>query len=733
MIKKLIKFLFYSLIILILIISYLSFFGLSTERLNGKIKTEILNINKKVNLELRSVKFLINPFNFSVDVKTFDPEIFFDNRKLKLEYIKTNISLKSFIYNEFSIDNLQISTKAIKLSDVLLLARNFKNSPELFILNKIIKGGFLVGNINLNFDNDGKIKDDYKINGFVKNGKLDLLNKYNIKDLNLLFKISNKEYFLEKIKTEFNQIKLSSPSIKIKKKKDLFLINGRLTSNKKNIDKELLNILLRSKFKNFNIENINFSSENNFNFNVNKKFKIRNLSLESKINLNNLDYKNNSSYLKKYLPNFKKLIKLKNHKILVNYKKNQFDINGKGEIIIENNSDILHYKVTKKNEEYIFDTNININKNPILIDILNYKKEKDSNSLLKLKGIYKKNNEIKFHSISLEENNNNFLIENLSLNNEYKILSLSLLNFKFTNINKINNKINLKKNKKNYELNGKLFDATKLIKEMFNSDKNKDLTVLLHNFNTNVVIQIDKFYLDNEYFVNKFHGELSLIKSEIKKLNITSNFNKDKKLTLTIDNSGDEKITTLYSDHAKPLVKNYKFITGFEEGSLDFYSVKKNNLTTAKLKVYDFKLQKLPVLTKLLTLASLQGIADLLSGEGIRFNDFEMNYSKQNNLMNIEEIYAIGPAISILMDGYVEIDKLVSLRGTLVPATTINKAIGSIPLLGNILVGNKVGEGVFGVSFKIKGSPKDLKTTVNPIKTLTPRFITRTLEKIKKN
>ena len=63
----------------------------------------------------------------------------------------------------------------------------------------------------------------------------------------------------------------------------------------------------------------------------------------------------------------------------------------------------------------------------------------------------------------------------------------------------------------------------------------------------------------------------------------------------------------------------------------------------------------------------------------------------------------------------------------------LNKAIGSIPFLGKILVGKNIGEGVFGVSFKIKGSPKDLKTTVNPIKTLTPRFITRTLEKIKKN
>ena len=101
--------------------------------------------------------------------------------------------------------------------------------------------------------------------------------------------------------------------------------------------------------------------------------------------------------------------------------------------------------------------------------------------------------------------------------------------------------------------------------------------------------------------------------------------------------------------------------------------------------------------------------------------------------MTIHEIYSIGPAISIMMEGYVESKKWISLKGTLVPATTINRSISSIPLLGDLLVGKKVGEGVFGVSFKIKGPPKNLKTTVNPIKTLTPRFITRTLEKIKKN
>ena len=48
-----------------------------------------------------------------------------------------------------------------------------------------------------------------------------------------------------------------------------------------------------------------------------------------------------------------------------------------------------------------------------------------------------------------------------------------------------------------------------------------------------------------------------------------------------------------------------------------------------------------------------------------------------------------------MMSGYIEKNKVISLKGTLVPATTINKAIGSIPVLGKILVGSKTGRGVW--------------------------------------
>ena len=734
MIKNLIKFFLFLIIIFTLIIFYLSFIGIETTKFNKKINNEILDINEKFNLELKSVKFLLKPSNLSINVKTFGPELVFNNHQLKLEYIKTNISLKSFINDEFSIDDLQISTKSIKLKDIILLLRSFGNSPELFILDNIIKEGILVADINLNFDDNGKIKDDYLINGFIKNGKLSLLNKESLDNLNLFFNIKNQEYFLEDISATFGTIKLSSQYIKIKKKENLFFVNSKVITNDKNANIILIKKLLGENFKKLKIEKVNLDTNNDFTFNINKKFKIKDLNVKSIINLNNLEYKNELSNIRKYLPNFKEVLKLKDHKIVVNYNKKKLEINGSGKLIIENKTDKLDYKVTKKDNKYNFKTDININENPLLIDILNYKKKINLNSLLELEGIYENSKGIKFNSVLLNENKNKFLIKNLELDNKLKILNIDLLEVDYINNNKIQNQIILKKDKNNYEIRGINFDASKFIEDLLNNNNNNDESSLFINLNSLIDINISKTYLDKNEYVENLSANIKFIDNKINKLKLDSKFPNGKKLTITINtNDNNERIMTLFSSYPKPLLKNFKFIKGFEEGVLDFYSIKKNNISNSVLIIDNFKVQEVPVLAKLLTLASLQGIADLLTGEGIRFTDLEMRFSNKKGVMTIEEMYAIGPAISILLDGYIDSKKLISLRGTLVPATTINRTISSIPLIGNILVGKKTGEGVFGVSFKIKGTSKNLKTTVNPIKTLTPRFITRTLDKIKKN
>ena len=735
MIKRLIKFISLLIIIISIIITYLSYFGVNTSKLNNKIESEILKFNTNANLELKSVKLLLNLTNLSLNVQTLEPEILFKNSRLKLEHIKTNISLKSFINKDFSIDDLQISTKEINLNDLVQLTRSFKNSTELFLLNKIIKEGYLVGDINLNFDSDGKIKKDYEIKGFIKKGKLNILNKYSVNNLNFIFNIKDKEYSFEDIEVVFNQVKLLSPSIKVKEKNNQFLVNGKLLSKKDDKNITVLMKLLENSFKDHGIKSISFSSDNNFTFTLNKKLKVSNFNLESKIDLDNLLYKKNLLNIKKYLPNFKDTVKLENHKILINYKKNKFDIKGKGGIFIQNKIDYLNYEINKINDNYNFKTTVNFNNNLILLDFLNYKKKEDLNSALYFKGSYKKNKKIKFDTISLiDDDENNFMIEGLNLNSKFKIENIDKLDINFINNNKLKNEISLKKDNKKYKISGKSFDATKLIDDILDGDNEKESFSIFENLNSNFNFNINKTYLDKDTYVNNLTGYIIFENNKINKLSLDSTFPNQKKLNLTINtNKNNEKITTLFSDYPKPLIKRYKFIKGFEEGVLDFYSIKKDDITNSKLIIDNFKVQEVPVLAKLLTLASLQGIADLLTGEGIRFTDLEMKFSNKKGLMTIDEMYAIGPAISILMEGYIETKKLISLRGTLVPATTINRSIASIPLIGKILVGKKTGEGVFGVSFKVKGPPNNLKTIVNPIKTLTPRFITRTLEKIKKN
>ncbi|MDA7445987.1 hypothetical protein N8805_00715 [Candidatus Pelagibacter ubique] len=729
--KRIVKILVILIITLATIVIYLSSFGVKTDKFNKEIIKNVSKINKKINLSLNEVNYLLNPLNFSINISTKNPKILLEDKSLDLKDITSNISLKSFISNQFSIDDLKISTKEIEIKDLISLTRAVEGSPQLFVLDSITKEGLISTNINLKFDLDGEIKNNYQITGNVKKAKFNIFNKVEINDLNLSFNISNNQLTLKKIETNLNSIKLKSPLIKIEKKKDIFFVDGEVANEKQNFDINKLKPIFGDLPNNIEVEKIDFNSVNIFSFNVNKKLKLNNLKLETNLNLENFQIVKNPLNLKTFLPNYTEQIKFKDHKIKIKLIKGMLDIKGGGDIYIADESEQLSYSVIKDGTEITFDTNLNIKNNPLIINFLDYKKKKENSSEILLKGIYKKNKELIFKDISITEKNNQILIKDLLFNKDFKIKDLSYIKLNYRNKNDLLNDLELKKNKSNFSINGKSFDATQLINNSMSDDES---TTIFENFNSNFDIKIGTAYINKNDYTKNLAGYFTFKNNKLDKLNLASTFSNNKKMNLSIEtNNQNETVTKFSSNYPKPLIKRYDFIKGFEEGYLNFNSIKKDGVSNSVLIIDNFKVKEVPVFAKLLSLASLQGIADLLTGEGIRFTDFEMRYSSQKGLTKIEEIYAIGPAISILMDGYIESKKLVSLRGTLVPATTINRSIASIPLLGKILIGEKTGEGVFGVSFKIKGPPKNLSTTVNPIKTLTPRFITRTLEKIKEN
>ena len=732
MIKKIIKVLLTIFLTLFLAIFYLSVFGIKTDKFNNQITNKVLKINKKINLSLSDVSYLLNLYNFTINVKTQNPQISFEDRNLDIKNIQTNIALKALINNQFPIDDLQITTKEIKLNDIISLIRVFQNSPQLFIIGKIVKDGFVTANINLTFDDNGKVKENYRIEGSIKKVKLDIINKLKLKNLSFDFEINRNNYSLKKINAKFNNIDINSPLIEIKDKKNSFFINGQILNDNRKFDIEELKPIFSNLFNNIDVQEIEFSSKNNFSFNINKKLKLDNIKIQSIIELNKLTINDKNSKLKSYLPNFVEKVRFEKHKININYEKNKFDIKGNGNALLENKLDSLSYQIIKNKDNFSFDSKISLKNNSLLIDVLDYKKKEGLNSLILIKGNLKKDNLLSFDLISLKEKNNEIKIKGLDLNNKFKIIDIENFNINYENDKKILINLSLKKDKSNFIIEGESFDASRLINNIM--DNNEESKFIFDNLNSKININIKKTYIDEANYINNLYGNINYYNNKVNDLELESNFPNQKKINFSIETKNNsETITRLFSSYPKPLIRRYNFIKGFEGGYLDFYSSKKGGVSNSVLIIDNFKVKEVPIFAKLLSLASLQGIADLLTGEGIRFTDFELNFSNKKGLITIEEMYAIGPAVSILMEGYIETKKLVSLKGTLVPATTINRSIASIPLLGKILIGDKVGEGVFGVSFKIKGPPKNLKTLVNPIKTLTPRFITRTLEKLKKN
>ncbi len=722
--------LFITILFLIFItLTHLSIFGVETDKFNSQIIEKIRKFDKNLEVELKEIKLILDPFQFKLQAKTIGTNLINQSKKIEIENIKTQLSLKSLIEDKFSIENLEISSKSLELKNLISFLRLFKNTPELFIMEKTIKKGYLIADLKLEFDSNGNIKNNYEINGLVKDVELNLLKKYNLRKLNFIFDYSKNNFLVKDLNLKFDKIEFSSEKVTIKKNNDDFIVDGTFAHKKSDLDKRNIDLLVKPFLPNFEIEKISLTSNNNFSFEIQKGFKFENFKIISEILVHELIIPNNLKF-KKFFPKQKKTISLLDQKIKLQYEKNNFTIQGNGNLNYQIENDDIEYFFSNKNKTENFEINLKIKDNPFKVDYLNYQKKEKNEVILNLKGSKNRNNELVIKTFNLNEDENYIKINDLVLNEKFQISRLDEVELDYLDDDKQKNSIRLKRNKKKYFLTGSSFNAENLIEDLL-SDDDKDSKII--DINSNLKIDVKKIFLDSEYHLSNFKGNILIKNKEIYKADLIGSFSKNKKLKFTINSVDNNKITTLFVDEAKPFVKRYKFIRGFDEGSLDFFSSKKSKKSVSQIKIYDFKLKELPILTKILTLASLQGIADILSGEGIRFTEFEMNFKNEGDLMTIEEIYAIGPAISILMEGYVEKNKLISLKGTLVPATTINNFIGSLPMLGEILVGKKTGEGVFGVSFKIKGPPKNLKTSVNPVKTLTPRFITRTLEKIKKD
>ncbi len=260
MLRILLKFSLSLIILLGLLIGYLSIFGIETNSFNKLIQEEVSKSNENVNAKLEKVKVLLNLSRFSINLQASDVDLLFENKIVKLKNISTNYSLKSFINREFGIKNVFISTKDNNLNDIISFIRVYKNSAQLIILDKIISKGSINANLEINFKDNGKIDENYKIEGKIKGVQINLLNRNNISKIDFDFDIRKKIYLFKNTKAEFKGIKFLAPDIKVTDREKSFFVDGNIKSQTGEINKQLFSIFAKKALENLDIKNLKISS-----------------------------------------------------------------------------------------------------------------------------------------------------------------------------------------------------------------------------------------------------------------------------------------------------------------------------------------------------------------------------------------------------------------------------------------------------------------------------------------
>tara|TARA_B100000767_G_scaffold217655_1_gene205391 strand:+ start:4351 stop:6534 length:2184 start_codon:yes stop_codon:yes gene_type:complete len=722
------KIIFYLIVIIFFILALLTIIlsttGVETNRFNDFISNKINQNNNNIALKLTTINFKLDLKEISLFLETKNPQISYRNILIPTEKIKVYMDFLSLIKVDPKIKKINLVLNKLDIEQLKKISVTFKPSNFTSFLNNKIKKGQINTELKIYLDNNN-VLENFTASGSVKNLKAEILKDINIEKTNFDFFADKTDILLKNISSDGGPFEILDGDLKIDMFEEISLRSNFKTKLKFNKQsKKYINLIKDFKYAK-NIIGVEADLNNSLIVNFDKTYKVK-----------SYNFKNNGE-ISKFILGFKDPINnyflnedinqlsLINSQIETNFnsKKNKINISGKYSI---NKDNPLTFNFNNTSDKKTSNIEFKADyKKPFALNFINYKKSANSvaNIFIDFK---KKKNITEIKKFNLIEGKNIISIENLKLNKN-RIIFFKNLNVKTSKNGKINNNFSISFGK-NILIKGNQFDASnlpKVLKEKTDNNQFSHITKKIEIDFTNIIAPLSE-NLKNFKLIG------SIEKGKFTKISSKGDFGENNFLDITMknDKKNNKKYLEIYSDLTAPLLTEYNFFKGLTGGKLLYTAIISKDNYNSKLKIEKFKVVNAPGMVKLFSLADLGGLADLAEGDGLSFDILEIHMEKDKNKLKLNEIIALGPSISVLMEGY-QNSKITSLRGTLVPAKMLNRLISKIPVVGDIIIPKEAGEGLFGISFKIKGPQGKIKTSINPIRTVTPRFIQKIIDKNK--
>jgi hypothetical protein len=194
-------------------------------------------------------------------------------------------------------------------------------------------------------------------------------------------------------------------------------------------------------------------------------------------------------------------------------------------------------------------------------------------------------------------------------------------------------------------------------------------------------------------------------------------------IELEVTTNDEGRVLTFATDQGGKVIKALGLHDDIVGGQLTVAATIRDDESSAssegRIEMSDFRVIDAPLLAKVLNLGSLDGLATMLGREGIGFARARVPISWSKDKIELRDARAVG-SIGVTADGTIDrTGNQLDIRGQVIPAYTLNSALGKVPLIGKLLVGGE-GKGVFGIAYRVQGTTPEPKVSVNPISVLAP-------------
>jgi len=274
----------------------------------------------------------------------------------------------------------------------------------------------------------------------------------------------------------------------------------------------------------------------------------------------------------------------------------------------------------------------------------------------------------------------------------------------------------IKENDYELKLNGRSLDLEPFLSR-FRGGSERDLP------NFRLKAKVGTVWLEPNVPVDKLIGKIKFQSGFIQKADLRGSLPNKQPFLLIVDTVSDKQNILLETNDAGKIFTLLKVTKTVKGGTLKLNASRKKidgAPWKGKLAVKNYTVVKAPVLARMLTLASLTGILNRLTGKGIAFKKLNTPFTYLNGKLKIHNARAIGDSLGLQAEGYVNFyNNKVNLEGTMVPDNLINVVLSEVPIVGPILTG-KSGTGIFATKYKYLGTLDNPEILVAPLSILAP-------------